>query len=84
MYVQAQSFGFAFDPRDDMAGAQARRVGDAGQRTAAVPVFQLSLAEHRLADAFDGKPLNFGGLRQVRSGLPGGVQRRIRRLTPSL
>ena len=43
MDVEAQGVAFALGPGDDVGGAQKSWVGDAGQRTAAVPVFEQSL-----------------------------------------
>jgi len=77
--VQAQGVGFAFGPGDDVRGAQERRIRDAGQRTATVPVFQQSLAEQSLSDTLDGESLNFGCLRQMCGGLLERVQGRIRK-----
>jgi len=45
VYVQAQGVPLAFGPGDDVGGAQKRRIGDAGQRTSAIPAFEQSLVE---------------------------------------
>jgi hypothetical protein len=60
-----------------VGGTQERRVGDAGQRTAAIPVFEQSLPEDRLAETFNCQPLSFGGARQVGCGFLEGLQRHI-------
>ena len=83
MDVEAFGVTFAIAPRNDVRGAKKSRIGDAGERAAALPIVDQSSAKNVLADPLGDEPFGLGRLGEVLVFASNSLSGASGRLTPT-
>jgi hypothetical protein len=84
--MDVEPFGIALTigPGNDVRGAQQGRVGDAGQRAAALPVIHQARAKNTLADPLHHQPFSFGCMMRRRRQLTLAVSISVLAIVPAV